>query len=117
MDSILGTIKTMLNVNESDNAFDTEIIVHINTAFMALRQLGIGPKAGFSISDESTTWSDFEVDMKLIESVKSYAFLKTKLIFDPPSSSSVIKAYTDSISEIEWRLHNYSDYEKEVIGN
>ena len=69
MDSILTSIKQLLGIMEDYEHFDKDIIMHINTVFMVLRQLGVGPEEGFSISDKSTTWEEF-VPMKMIEAVK-----------------------------------------------
>lgn len=108
-DSILLTIKKMLeglvDADESDNVFDTELIIYINSAFGILRQLGIGPKEGFRIKDSSTTWGEFLLDDdNLLESVKDYIHMKVKLKFDPPSSSAVMEAMKQSIAEYEWRF-------------
>lgn len=105
MDSILQTIKKMLGPDVSCNIFDTDIIVHINSAFSTLNQLGVGPSDGFVIADGTATWSDFIPDKKNIEFVKSYVYLKVRLIFDPPSSSAVLTAIEKQISELEWRIN------------
>lgn len=103
-DSILNTIKSMLGGIEDDNTFDTDIIVLINSAFQTLRQLGVGPAKGFTISDSTSTWTDFSTGPE-ISNVKTYIYLKVKTIFDPPSSSTVMDAYKATISELEWRLN------------
>ena len=105
-DSILNTIKKMLGPDDSYEAFDTEIIVHINTALSILAQLGVGPKNGFRITGPNETWDEFISDGSIdLESVKSYIYMKVKMIFDPPASSFVMKAMEDSCKEIEWRLN------------
>lgn len=109
MDSILTSIKKMLGISEEYNHFDVDIIIHINSAFSVLTQLGVGPPEGFSIKDSSSVWTDFISNNLALESVKSYVFLKVKLIFDPPSSSSVIEAMKTQISEFEWRLQVAAD--------
>ena len=105
MESILTTIKKLLGIAEEYEHFDPDIIVHINTAFMVLTQLGIGPAEGFTIYDESALWSDFLEDDPRFEAVKTYIHLKVKLLFDPPVNSAVIESITKSISELEWRLN------------
>lgn len=105
MDSILTSIKKLLGVPEEYGQFDQDIIIHINSAFMILTQMGVGPEDGFTISDSKTTWSEFTNDDKKIEAVKSYVYMKVKLLFDPPASSSVMEAINRSISELEWRLN------------
>jgi hypothetical protein len=79
--------------------------MHINSALMVLTQLGVGPIEGFAIENESSVWSDFLPATPRLEAVKSYIYLKVKLLFDPPSSSAVIESINKSITELEWRLN------------
>lgn len=104
-DSILTTIKKLLGITEEYEHFDQDIIMHINSVFMILTQLGVGPAEGFSISDKTTTWDEFVPDGKNLEAVKSYMQLKVRLLFDPPLSSAVMECMNRSISEFEWRLN------------
>ena len=104
-DSILTSIKKMLGITEEYTHFDTDIIIHINTIFMTLNQLGIGPSNGFKIEDDSTIWSEYIDEDSDLEAVKTYIYLKVKLLFDPPLSSSVIEVMKQSIAELEWRLN------------
>ena len=110
MDSILVTIKKMLGIDADYDAFDTDIIVHINTAIMILRQLGVGIKAGFVITDESEEWVDLLGNSELYESVKTYIYLRVKSVFDPSTSSAASEASKEMIKELEWRLNSESDY-------
>ena len=105
MDSILTSVKKMLATPEDYEQFDIDIIMHINSVFMILTQLGVGPEEGFTISNKSDKWSDFIGEGKLVELIKSYVYLKVRLIFDPPQSSSVIEAMNRQISEFEWRIN------------
>lgn len=105
MNSILTSIKKMLGVDEEYDCFDTDIILHINSVLMILTQLGVGPSEGFIITDKTVTWEDFLKDTKKLESVKSYVYLKVKLLFDPPLSSAVMDATNSLIRELEWRLN------------
>lgn len=106
MESILQSIKKLLGMTEDYTAFDADIIIHINSVFMILNQLGVGPTNGFSISDENTVWSDYSPeDNKNFEAVKTYIYLKTRMVFDPPMSSAVMEAMKQMISELEWRLN------------
>lgn len=103
MESILSSIKKLLGIAEEYTAFDQDLVMHINSAFMVLTQLGVGPSSGFVIYDDTATWSDFVITSKL-ELVKSYIYLKVKLLFDPPLSSAVMESINRQISEFEWRL-------------
>lgn len=104
MESILTSIKKLLGITEEYTHFDTDIIIHINSVFSVLTQLGGGPSVGFFIKDSSSVWSDFVADNTQIEFIKSYMYLKVKLLFDPPLSSAVIEAMNRTISELEWRI-------------
>lgn len=112
MDSILNSIKKVLGIYAEDTSFDIDIIMHINTVLMGLRQIGIGPVNGFSVRDEYDTWEDFLPDISLIEAVKTYVALKVRLIFDPPASSAITEAMNRTIAELEWRLNVQVDYPK-----
>lgn len=105
MESILTSIKKLLGITEDYEHFDADIIMHINSVFMILNQLGVGPEKGFSISDETATWNDYLPDGSNLEAVKSYIHLKVRLLFDPPLSSSVMESMQHMISELEWRLN------------
>ena len=105
MDSILVSIKKMLGISEDVKIFDADIIIHINSVFMILNQLGVGPSKGFSIIDATSTWNEFIPNESSIESVKSYVYLKVRLLFDPPTSSAAIESYNKMIAEFEWRIN------------
>jgi len=106
MESILTSIKKMLGIEEEYEHFDTDLIMHINSVFSTLNQLGVGPENGFRIEDDSTTWSEFiSTDNMQFEFVKSFIYLKVKLLFDPPLSSAVIESMNRQISELEFRLN------------
>lgn len=105
MDSILTSVKKLLGITEDYEHFDADIITHINSVFMILTQIGVGPEDGFSITDKTSTWSDFLPDGQNIEAVKTYMYMKVKLLFDPPLSSAVMECMSRSISEMEWRLN------------
>ena len=108
-ESILTTIKKLLGVPEDYEHFDTDIIIHINSVFMILNQLGVGPSDGFSISDKTAVWSDFVSDNKKFEAIKSYVYMKVRLMFDPPSQSSVMECMNRMINEMEWRLNSEAE--------
>ncbi len=105
MDSILDSIKKLIGIDYEYDAFDTDLIIHINSAFSTLMQLGVGPPEGFVVKDREAKWSEFLNNSTRLESVKTYVYLKVRLVFDPPQSSSVIKAYEDMIKELEWRIN------------
>jgi hypothetical protein len=104
MESILTSIKKLLGPDETYDHFDPDIIIHINSMLMVLTQLGVGPAEGFSISDKSAVWTDF-VPEKNVEAIKTYVYLKVRLIFDPPQSSALIAAIEKQITELEWRIN------------
>lgn len=108
-ESILTSIKKLLGIAEEYDQFDTDIIIHINSVFMILTQLGVGPSEGFSIKDKTEIWNDFISDDKKLESVKSYVYMKVRLLFDPPISSAVMDCMNRMVSELEWRLNVSSE--------
>lgn len=105
MESILTSIKKLLGLTEEYEQFDPEIVMHINSVFMDLRQLGVGPEEGFFIEDETSVWTDFVSEIGKIEAVKSYMHLRVKLLFDPPANSSLIESMNRQIAQFEWRLN------------
>lgn len=110
MESILTSIKKLLGIAEEYEHFDNDIIMHINSVFTILNQLGVGPAEGFFIEDDSSTWDEFIEDLTKLQAVKSYVFMKVKLLFDPPTSSAVTDSYNRLITEFEWRLNSAVDY-------
>lgn len=104
MASILNDTKKMLGIPAEHTQFDSDLIMHINTVFNILQQLGVGPDEGFSISDGAAVWSDFVTDTNL-NIVKSYMYAKVRMIFDPPTSGPLIGALEKVIAEMEWRLN------------
>jgi len=114
MESILTSIKKMLGIAEEYTHFDADLIMHINSVFAILTQIGVGPSEGFSIEDDTDVWTDFIQDNKKLESVKSYTYMKVKLLFDPPLNSSVIESMNRIISELEWRIQVAADPVKTI---
>lgn len=104
-ESILDSTKKALNITASDTSFDADIIMHINSVFSTLEQLGVGPVGGFAITDNTAVWSDFIGTDKRLNQVKTYMYLRVRLIFDPPQSSYAVTAMQDQIKEHEWRLN------------
>lgn len=105
MDSVLTTIKKLLGIEADYTHFDNDIIVHINSVLMTLNQLGVGPESPASITSELDTWDKTLGDLKNLEAVKTYVYLKVKMIFDPPTSSFVLDAMNKQASELEWRIN------------
>lgn len=111
-ETILNTVKMALGgslVSYSDPAFDEQLLIHINSTFVILNQLGVGPKSIF-VADTTSTWSEFlvgdSIDLNL---VKSYMYLRVRLLFDPPNTSFVTDAIKEQIKEYEWRLNVHVD--------
>lgn len=112
MSSILTGTKLSLGITEDNTDFDEILIVHINTVLNILTQLGVGPSDGFLISDASTQWEDLLEKSKLLDLTKTYMSMKVRMMFDPPTSSSVAEAYNHMISELEYRINIIVDPEK-----
>lgn len=108
-ESILGSIRKMIGgmaIPDGDEGpFDTDLIIHINSVLQTLNQLGCGVE-DFEITGPTETWSDFIGDTFInLNWVKSYVYLKVKLLFDPPSSSTLHQAMTEQAAELEWRIN------------
>ncbi len=102
-ESILNSVKKMIGPSIEYTVFDADLIMHINSVFNILRQLGVGPPEGFSISDETSVWTDFLPDGSKLNMVKTYMYAKVRLIFDPPQNSTIAKAFKDVVDEFEFR--------------
>jgi hypothetical protein len=107
-------MRKLLVGGEEDASFDTDIIIHINSVFFILNQLGVGPETGFFITGTDELWSAFLVEKRDIEAVKTYVYLKVRLIFDPPTSAFVVEAMERQIREFEWRLNTQTNQPTEV---
>lgn len=105
-DSILNSVKKSIGIMPEYDAFDDSLIMHINSVFMILAQMGVGPVKGFRIEDDTAEWSDFlSNEDENYESIKSYVCMKVRLLFDPPSSSTHMDCIKQLVSEFEWRLN------------
>ena len=103
--SILNSTKKILGIAEDYTAFDLDIITHINSVFTTLQQLGVGPVEGFMIEDALPTWEHFLGDDKRLNSVKTYVYMRVRLMFDPPATSFAISSMQEQVKELEWRLN------------
>lgn len=111
MESILTSIKKLLGMTAEYDHFDTDVIMYINSAFMTLNQLGVGPSKCFSIKSDAETWKNFLGDSENLEAVKTYVYLRVKLVFDPPPTAALLDSTNKQIAEYEWRLNVQSEEE------
>lgn len=105
MESILDSVKKALGIAADYTEFDVDIILHINSAFSTLHQLGVGPSEGFEIENSTTTWDAFLLNDKRYNFVKQYVYSKVRIMFDPPTIASVLDAMNRSVTELEWRIN------------
>lgn len=103
--SILNTVKKTLNLPADIDDFDPDIILHINSVFSTLNQLGIGPSDGFQIEDDAVEWDSYLNGDLRLNNVKSYMFLRVRMLFDPPGTSFLLAAFEKQIAELEWRIN------------
>lgn len=115
--SVLKTIRSMLDMDPDEEVYNNDILIHINSAIMTLIQLGVGPKDGFVVSSAADTWNEFLGNSKLLEGAKQYIYIKTRLGFDPPTSSFVVEAMKASATELESRLNMQVDPGEEADQN
>lgn len=107
--SILKSVKKVLGIESTLTVYDQDILMHINTTFATLHQLGIGPEEGFEIGDDTAEWDDLLEGDPRRNNVKSYVYLKTKTLFDPPTTSFLIDATQKNIAELEHRINTYRE--------
>lgn len=108
-DSILTSIKKLMGLTEEYDAFDQDILILINSVLFELEQIGVKAKEGFVLSDKTAVWSDYSDDDRLLNALKPYIYMKTKLTFDPPTSSGALDSMNRIIDRFEWRINLYSD--------
>ena len=113
--SILTSTKKVLGIADSYEVFDHDIITNINSAFSTLAQLGVGPANGFFIEDKGTDWEEFPVSAVQLAQVRTYVFLKTQLLFDPPTLGFLLDLKQKQIQEYEWRLSTWRDWENNPV--
>jgi hypothetical protein len=112
MSSILTDVKHKVGPSGDYTYYDRDIIDAINTAFGILTQIGVGPDEGFRIEDDTTEWTDFVTDTTTLNLVQSYIYIKVRLLFDPPTSSTFASALKEEATELEWRLNVQNDPER-----
>jgi hypothetical protein len=103
--SILTSTKKVLGIAEDYTAFDVDILMHINSVFSTLQQLAVGPAEGYTIEDASATWQDYIGVDPRYHAVRSYVFLRVRLLFDPPGTSYLIDSLRKQAEQMEWRLN------------
>lgn len=118
-ESILDSIKKFVGVSVDDDAFDDELIMIVNGIFMTLQQIGVGSQSTlFHIEDNSSTWSDYLENPTELPMVQTYTAIRTRLVFDPPQSSTLEQALRQEVAEYEWRLNvKVDDYHVEEDSN
>ena len=107
--SILNSIKKNLNIPEEYTAFDPDILLHINSVFAELNQLGVGPIDGFFVDDDSIVWDDYLLGDSNLNNVRTFMFAKVRLLFDPPTNSFGVSALEKVITEQTWRINVYRE--------
>lgn len=103
--SILNSVKKVLNLAEDFTVFDQDVMMHINSVFSTLNQLGAGPEDGFMIEDADATWDAFLGSDPRLNTIKTYVYLRVRLLFDPPTLGYLIDALKEQIKEQEWRIN------------
>jgi hypothetical protein len=109
-DSILISTKKILGISEDYTPFDLDVITHINAAFSVVNQLGVGPVEGFHIEDDTATWSQLELPQRQLNLVRTYIYLKTRILFDPPTLGYLVESLNKQLAEHEHRMLFYAEY-------
>lgn len=105
IESILNTIKKKIGISEDDTCFDEDILTEINTACAYLSQLGVTSFDNFTVCDSSATWDECISDRAKLADIKTFIYLRCKLLFDPPTNSFLVKLLQDELRECEWRIN------------
>lgn len=108
-ESILTSIKKVLNLTEDYTAFDQDVIMHTNAVFSRLHQLGVGPDEGFMIEDKLPTWGAFLGDDARLNNIKTYVYLRVRMLFDPPTTGYHVEAMQNQIKELEWLINAHRE--------
>jgi hypothetical protein len=114
--SILTSTKKLLGIDEAYTHFDLDVITSINSCLATLNQIGVGPVEGFSIEDATAEWEDFVGEDSRMNLVRSYVYMKTRVVFDPPTTGFFLTALQDQIKEAEWRLNMFSEVDNYAPG-
>ena len=115
--SILTSVKSALGIAESDTSFDADLVMHINSVLADLNDFGVGPNAGFAIADKTAVWADFTGDLVLLNTTKSYLYLRVRLLFDPPETGPANQAFQAQIDQMAWRLQTRVETNTTVDAN
>lgn len=108
-ESILRSVAKNIGLPEEYNVFDPDLIMAINTVMSDLNQLGIGPEEGFEITDDVAVWDDLLQGEIRLNSVKSYTYMRVKLMFDPPTTSYLIDSYQKQVDKAEFRINLFRE--------
>lgn len=116
--NIIQSTRNALGLPEEHSDFEDEVKLHISASLTVLNQNGIGV-IPFSLTD-SSTWDDFFDESQVLGNevkalVPTYVFIKTKLLFDPPSQLSTAEFYKEYTNELLWRLNAAYSVSEEVI--
>lgn len=110
-ESILLSVKDALGIETGVEVWDPELIMFINAVFVTLHQIGVGPDEPYSITGSSETWADFGGDEAGLGAIQAYTYLKVRLLFDPPTTTTMFNALSDVAKEYEWRLNVHKEGE------
>lgn len=111
MSSILTSVKKLLGIPEDYDCFDSDILMNINMVLPVLRQIGVDTNID-TVTAESK-WDELSSSTEIVNMLRVYIALRVRIIFDPPTNSSLLEAIQKKIDELEWRL-NVLGEEKDV---
>ena len=106
-ESILNSVKECIGLGEDYivPGFDATLEMEINAGFSELHQLGVGPDDGFYITGNVESWNEFIEDGRVQSLAREFIFLRAKVVFDPPQSSTVLESFKQRIEELKWRIN------------
>lgn len=115
-DSILQTVKDQIGIDRKNVDFDRDLIMCVNPILYILYQEGLTDD-NYEIQDDTATWDQILLDEKTPEALNvmvKWVGLRTKLLFDPPTSSVLLQALKDQAAELEWRAFITNNYVGEI---
>lgn len=106
--SILLSTKKILGIGADDESFDLDILTFINTAFSTLNDVGVGVLGGLHIDGPDYEWDDFAADCGVddtqVNDIRTYVFLRVRMLFDPPGTPYLINAFEKQLEEHVTRI-------------
>lgn len=104
-ESVLDSVKQTLGFQPEYQAFDLDILLHINSAIGDLFQIGGLSGPILHITDSTTLWAAITTRLEMLGMIKALIYMRVRLAFDPPASGFAISAIERQIEMLEFRIN------------